>query len=555
MEKTGLFMFKKILFTIFILIFCSISTAFAYDADTVIRVGISNTSFSKYIFDDEQFYSDGELVITDAATGETATAAVGENIRVTMTDGLFRIYCGGLLKKTDLTGPLIIRPASGHLIGVENLKRAGKPAFYRGVIELVKSQKKSNGYSIVNVLDLKNYLKGVVPNEMPVYFGLEALKAQCVAARNYALRPRDKFYKEFDICDSVACQVYFGAKTEKPLSNQAVDETDGLVALYDNQLILALYSSTAGGYTESYSYAFSDPSSGRFPAKDIPYLQAKPDNPDTPDLQNEEAARAFYTSKPETYDNNSSYFRWTREWTVDEFIKMLNKTMKEQAGFVKPRFTDLDKFSHLKEIKIKERGHSGKVMFVEITTENGLYTIGKELTLRRLFKKDGKALPSANFVCDLYKDEVTGDMKVKFSGGGFGHGVGMSQFGAGKMSKLGKSFVEILQHYYSGISIGTIPFTITSSYRNNHITQSFMAPDAKAKLVINDVRGVSDFSIIVNEKETDIEIGKLFKKSKIDISNYLRKGMNTVEIIVPVDYTGQKMLNAHIEIKEADYAQ
>ena len=103
MEKTGLFMFKKILFTIFILIFCSISTAFAYDADTVIRVGISNTSFSKYIFDDEQFYSDGELVITDAATGETATAAVGENIRVTMNDGLFRIYCGGLLKKTDLT--------------------------------------------------------------------------------------------------------------------------------------------------------------------------------------------------------------------------------------------------------------------------------------------------------------------------------------------------------------------------------------------------------------------------------------------------------------------
>ena len=59
----------------------------------------------------------------------------------------------------------------------------------------------------------------------------------------------------------------------------------------------------------------------------------------------------------------------------------------------------------------------------------------------------------------------------------------------------------------------------------------------------------------MNEKETDIEIGKLFKKSKIDISNYLRKGMNTVEIIVPVDYTGQKMLNAHIEIKEADYAQ
>jgi stage II sporulation protein D len=77
----------------------------------------------------------------------------------------------------------------------------------------------------VNVLPLEDYLKGVVPNELPVRFGLEALKAQAVAARNYTIRPRTRVYHNFDVCDSVQCQVYFGANTEHPLSNKAIEET------------------------------------------------------------------------------------------------------------------------------------------------------------------------------------------------------------------------------------------------------------------------------------------------------------------------------------------
>lgn len=553
--KDGIFMLKKILIIITLIILAGITnTASGYDSDKPIRVGLSDTTFSKYVFDDEEFYSDGLLELTDLATGETVKA-LSVGIRVTMQDGLFTVYIDKKPKMGKIRGPLILKAEPNNLIGITNHKRAGKPAFYRGIIELVKTAKKTNGYVIVNVLDLKNYLKGVVPNEMPVYFGLEALKAQCIAARNYALRPRDKFYSEFDICDSVACQVYFGAKTEKELSNLAVDETDGLVALYDGQLILAVYSSTAGGYTESYANAFSDPGSKKFPSHDVPYLQAQPDIPNMKSLHKEEDARDFYTTNPETYDNDSSYFRWTRTWTVGEFVQMLNKTMQEQAAFVKPAFTDKDKFEHLHEIKIRQRGISGKVMFIEITTEKGTYTIGKELTIRRLFKKDVKALPSANFVCDLVKDEKAKETYVKFSGGGFGHGVGMSQFGAGKMGKSGMNFINILQHYYTGISIGTVPFTITSEQGKNQTTQRFMAPFGQAQLVINNLSGVSEITLIVNEKETDIEIGRLLKKSKIDISKYMQKGMNTVEIVIPADYTGQKVLNAYIEIKGADNAK
>ena len=107
------------------------------------------------------------------------------------------------------------------------------------------------------MIEVEEYLKGVVPNEMPTSFGLEALKAQAVAARNYVLSPRVKASSNYDVVDSVASQVYYGANTEKALSNQAVKETEGLVAIYDWNLILAQYSSTAGGYTESFSNTFS----------------------------------------------------------------------------------------------------------------------------------------------------------------------------------------------------------------------------------------------------------------------------------------------------------
>ena len=168
------------------------------------------------------------------------------------------------------TGTIVLDCPIG-LLGVENLKRNGKQSFYHGVLEI--TPKNSASFYVVNVVELQNYLKGVVPNEMPVRFGIEALKAQAIAARNYVLMPRTRSSREFDVDDSVSSQVYFGAGTESELSNKAVNETEGLVALYGWDLILAQYSSTAGGYTENYSNAFSDPKTKEFPAKTKPYLK------------------------------------------------------------------------------------------------------------------------------------------------------------------------------------------------------------------------------------------------------------------------------------------
>jgi len=129
---------------------------------------------------------------------------------------------------------------------------------YRGSLEVRASE---GGLTVVNVVGLEDYLKGVVPNELsPQGFPqLEALKAQAVAARTYALRNRGQFVaKGYDLCATPTCQVYRGLSSEHPLSNQAVDETRGRVATYGGQMINALYTSTCGGHTEDGGNIFDE---------------------------------------------------------------------------------------------------------------------------------------------------------------------------------------------------------------------------------------------------------------------------------------------------------
>jgi peptidoglycan hydrolase-like amidase len=130
---------------------------------------------------------------------------------------------------------------------------------YRGVVEVFGNSR--NTFTIVNELPLEDYLLGVVPNELsPTTFGeLEALKAQAVAARTYIVRNLGQYKNEgYDICDTDACQVYFGAGTEEPLATRAVNETRGAIATYNGRPINALYSSTCGGRTESVENIFDE---------------------------------------------------------------------------------------------------------------------------------------------------------------------------------------------------------------------------------------------------------------------------------------------------------
>lgn len=508
---------KKLLNLFLILMFVfTLNSAFA---SNTIRVGISDNTFSTYA------HSAQTLSATKAYTVSSKNESVAQVLqngisKFEILNGLFNFYIDDKLYAEGLEGPITIQ--SEGIIELCEINRKGKQSGYEGDIQLVATS--DNKFNIVNIIDFQQYLKGVVPNEMPVSFGLSALKAQAVAARNYAGRTIGSG-KIYDICDSVACQVYFGTYTRTALSDRAVEETNSIYALYNYEPILALYSSTAGGYTENYENAFS-PSSKYFPSFAIPYLKAVPDNPEITPLVTDDLMRKFLKYDKETLDSNSPFYRWTTVWEKDELLAILNKTLKNQSstGYIEPVFTDEDFIEDLSEIIVKKRGESGKAIEIEIVTPDKKWIVKKELIIRRVFLKGTRMLASANVVFDFENDIITA------SGAGYGHGVGMSQYGAGKMSLSGISYDKILKHYYSSISLGTLPLELAYEIPQNTYTQQFYINIPKAYIVIDNKKKTGNFIFSINGNEFSLNMNSYPSKViKIALDAYLKNGLNTIE--------------------------
>lgn len=557
----------------------------------LVRVGISDNSFHSLVYKELSIISTAEYAVYNKQTKKLiAKLSPSDILKIKFISGNLVLSAKNKILAKDINDTIVIDSPAG-LLGVENHKRNGRQALYRGKFEIIP--KNDSCFYLVNVLDLESYLKGVVPNEMPVRFGLEALKAQTVAARNYVLMPRTRSYNEFDVDDSVASQVYFGANTESELSNRAVKETEGLVALYGWDLILAQYSSTAGGYTENYENAFSDPKTKEFPPKAKPYLKGRPDIYSVMPLNREEEARIFYMGCPDSYDMRSPYYRWKREWgvnagvnagagaissvktedksnetedkknttvtaakKVNELAEVLKRTLVEQSktGFVKPEFKNTDILETLKELRVKRRGVSGKIMELEIVTSNQTYHVYKELVIRRLLQKNGVSLPSANVVFDNVYDANHNLIKVVAYGGGYGHGVGMSQYGAGFMAtSLKKPFDKILKRYYTGITISTTPTVL--SCQNGILTQTFYSPRAKATLVVDNKYQIKQFNANINGRDVAFELANKIvtfqRLSRIDISSYVKAGRNVVTFYFP-ECEKNKGIRLYIEVVEKD---
>ena len=532
----------KLLITIFLaaLCFTAVSPVFA---DNVIRVGLTDNKFQNVLKQQVTVYGTADCEICDKETRKPIVS-VPADTEMTINNGVMGLDLIINGKVGTLRDFVIICPQG--LLGVKELKRKGKPAIYHGAFEIVQHPDRK-GFYLVNLVEVQEYLKGVVPNEMPVRFGLEALKAQAVAARNYVLSPRTQAYDEFNVVDSVASQVYYGVNTEEDLSTRAVMETDGIVALYDNEPILALYSSTAGGYTESYSNAFSDPNTKMFPSISKPYLVAVPDKEEFKTLEEEEKAREFYETKVPSYDIESPYYRWQKTWAVGELENVLKSTLVAQSktGFIHPAFNQGDDLGHIKDIKVMKRGPSGKAIEVELMTDRGCYRISKELVIRRVFQKDGISLPSANIIVDKQLDNYGNITDLTISGGGFGHGVGMSQYGAGYMAtKLNQPYYNILRHYYNGVNLGTLPVTVCGE----EVKQTFWAPIGRARIIVTNSTAAK-IAVMINGKVHEFPVTKtIFQKDyKIDISRYIEYGENTVVYYPP---TLGRSVTLYVELVE-----
>lgn len=519
-----------------------VNTVFAANTD-VVRVGLTDNKFQNVLKQTITVYGTADCDICDRETRKVVSK-ISANNDIIIRNGITGLDVTINGRSATLRNFVIICPQG--VLGVKDLTRKGKPALYHGAFEVIQKDDR-RGFYLVNLVETQEYLKGVVPNEMPVRFGLEALKAQAVAARNYVLTPRTQAYKEFNVVDSVASQVYYGVNTEADLATRAVMETDGIVALYNNEPILALYSSTAGGYTESYSHAFSDPLTKMFPSINKPYLTAVPDKSEFKSLEDENDAKKFYENKVPSFDIESPYYRWQKQWAVGELENVLKSTMVAQSktGFIHPAFKQGDDLGKIKDIKVMKRGASGKAVEIELMTTKGCYRIAKELVIRRVFQKNGVSLPSANIVFEKNLDNYGNVTDIKIFGGGFGHGVGMSQYGAGYMAtKLNQPYYNILRHYYTGINLGTMPKTICGE----EVKETFWAPIGRAQLVITNSTAAK-IAVKINGRTMEFPVTKtIFQKDyRIDISRYIEDGENTIVYYPP---TLGRAVTLYVELVE-----
>ena len=302
----------------------------------------------------------------------------------------------------------------------------------------------------VNVLPMEQYLYGVVPAELsPVIWPQkEAIKAQAVAARTYALSGLGKRGADgYDLLATTADQVYGGLAFEREMSNEAVDETAGMVATYEGKLISALYSSTSGGHTADNEESFNSSA--------VPYLRGVPDAErgnaleHVPTLEvfrahgNARSLRGVHAGQFET--DWASRHRWTFEWTAAQMAQVASAHAGQDVGAVHA-------------VNVLERGPSGRALRLEFVTDAGNFYATRD-AIRAALKyfptpNTMSNLPSTLFFIEPMLDARTNEVEgFRVFGGGFGHGVGLSQTGAVGMAEKGHSFEEILKHYYRGIEL------------------------------------------------------------------------------------------------------
>lgn len=277
------------------------------------------------------------------------------------------------------------------------------------------------GLTVVNELPLEDYLRGVLGAEMPGGpESLEALKAQAVAARTYALkRLGSRAALGFDLFADVQDQVYAGLDGASPAADRAVRETRGAVLLSEGLLLDAYYHSTCGGATAAVEEAFRQPP--------VPYLVSVEDG---------DGAGGFHCSR-------SRYFRWRASFDGARLGVLLARNL--------PRFAALPSagLGAVRDIDVTASSEGGRVLALRIETTTGNFQVARN-DVRWLFEEEGsRGLRSTLFL--LRKERRGGVVEeLTLTGGGWGHGVGMCQVGALGRSATGARHGEILAHYYRG---------------------------------------------------------------------------------------------------------
>lgn len=345
---------------------------------------------------------------------------------------------------------------------------------YQGTMEVRLYEE---GYTLVNDVPFEIYLTAVVPSEMPSSYASEALKAQAVCARSYAymqLLRADLAKFGAHINDSTSYQVYNKVEATDA-TKSAVYETAGQMLLYEGQPVEAFYFSTSMGYTdtdevwnveETYAYLKSV------------YLNT---TGTMEDLSDEETFLSYISQMVEGYDSDVKYYRWFASADYRDKTEEINQILIsrcvvspqnisfKKAGSSTPleevNEKTVAKLGEIVGLSVEERSSAGSILTLCVQYENGKALIQNEYNIRKVLgagvekivyadsteSSSIQMLPSA--FCALTEQD---DGSILLQGGGYGHGLGMSQNAANGMAKAGMNYEQILQYFYQNIEIGCI---------------------------------------------------------------------------------------------------
>jgi len=331
---------------------------------------------------------------------------------------------------------------------------------FRGAFRLLN---RAVGLTVVNDVPLEEYVTSVISSEMRASCPRELLKAHAVISRSWlwyskvnSVLPAEarserlddheilrwygrETHPDFDVCADDHCQRYQGiTKAFSPAAAEAVRVTNGEFLRYNGVVCDARFSKSCGGITERYATAWED--------RDIPYLESVYDAPTQ--AQSDNAERWIRSSPPAYCNTNDAallalvlpgfdqethdFYRWQVVYTPEELAKIIEARVGVDLG-------------PISNVEALARGPSGRIFRLKITGERDYLIIGKELEIRRALSRSH--LYSSAFVAD----EESGRLVLR--GAGWGHGVGLCQIGAAVMANQGKTYTEILQHYYRGTTV------------------------------------------------------------------------------------------------------
>ena len=291
-------------------------------------------------------------------------------------------------------------------------------------------------WTLIQRINFDNYLEGVLPHEIGPNSPLEALKAQAVIARTWAIYNSKRFnIDQYHLCITTQCQVYKPPSFKNVKVQKAINDTSNLIMTYGNKPINSFYHGSNGGIAAGASESWE--------IINYPYLESSVDGSDALiknfklPLSNENALINFLDfDKKDFYGDNHHLFRWERKIpsTLINDKLITNKIISPQSNF--------------EDISVSSRGFSGRAITVEIKIKDSNESILIEKDkIRRILN----FLPSTLFTINKINDDLW-----LFKGGGFGHGVGLSQSGAIEMAELGFTYEQILNHYYPGTKIQKI---------------------------------------------------------------------------------------------------